>query len=254
MNYQSRWEKLPIDILYQQILSLEDPSQILTFCHDPYINLKICQDKNGLIWKLLFQRDLSEFPILKEGETLMDRYMKAIRESKVLGTGVLLQFAAQNGYEKLVKEIPLSSLPEYLLLGTLIQAVTNGHLEIVKYLIGRGVNFRANAEQALKSAASNGHLEIVKYLIERGANIHVDADNVLFQTSLKGYLDMVKYLVGKGANIHANFEAALRYSALDGHLDIVKYLIEQGANIETALNYAYQYGDNELIKILTNIS
>ena len=38
MTYQSRWEKLPLDILYQQILILEDPLEILTFCYDPYIN------------------------------------------------------------------------------------------------------------------------------------------------------------------------------------------------------------------------
>src|SRR5208337_3640078 len=44
-------------------------------------------------------------------------------------------------------------------------ASENGYLEVVKYLIFLGADFRAKNDHAVILASSNGHLEVVKYLI-----------------------------------------------------------------------------------------
>jgi hypothetical protein len=46
-------------------------------------------------------------------------------------------------------------------------AVINGHLEVVKYLYGKGL--KAN-EDGIGFAAENGHLEVVKYLYSSGTS------------------------------------------------------------------------------------
>ena len=165
MTYQSRWEQLPLDVLYQQILILEDPSDILTFCHDPYINSKICQDKNGLIWRLLCQRNLSDLFVLKVEETLMDQYLKVIQTYKTLNIIKRLYFVAENGYEKLLKRMSLSELSmDMLMLSSALQfASEGGHLKIIKFLIKKGADLHFNREVPLRTAAHSGQLEIVKY-------------------------------------------------------------------------------------------
>jgi len=53
-------------------------------------------------------------------------------------------------------------------------AATNGHLEIVKYLVTLGADIRAADNYAVKMASRNGYLEVVKYLVTLGADISVD--------------------------------------------------------------------------------
>ena len=225
MNYHSRWENLPLDVLYKQILSLKDPSEILTFCYDPYINSRICLDKNGLIWKLLFQRDLSEFPILTVEENLMDKYVETMQKSKTYDMGTLLHFAARNGYEKLIKEISLSNISSNeLSLALSGDAAYCGHLDIVKYLAEKGADFRNFNEYALRNASFMGHLPVIKYLIENGADIHVYD------------------------------EYPLRWSIENRHSEVTQYLLKNGANIQVAINMAKQFfGGERVVRVLTDL-
>ena len=255
MSYRSRWEDLPLDILYEQILFM-DPLDILKICGDPYVDEKICQNKNGTIWKLLFQRDLSEnLPILKGEETFMDKYMDAIQKSKTLSIVELLKYGAKNGYDKLVKEIKLLHVRNYYLLyDPFLLATENGHLQIVKFFMENGANF---GSQVLPSAIKNGHLEIVKYLVENGANVNFDRGLALRTAAGNGNLDMVKYLIEHGADVHGvigeDYEPLITAS-FKGHLPVVKYLIENGAYVNAnngdAIRSAAAMGHLEVVKSL----
>jgi ankyrin repeat protein len=66
----------------------------------------------------------------------------------------------------------------------------------------------------LINASSNGYLDIVQYLISKGANIeakdnwifslnHIYGYTSLISASREGHLDIVEYLISKGANIEA---------------------------------------------------
>ena len=268
MTYQSRWEELPLDVLYQQILSLEDPSQIFEFCYDPYINSKICQDKNGVIWKLLFQRDLSEFPVLKVKENLMDRYIEAIQKIKKLNTAQLSYFAAENGYEKLIQEIHPSDLSLSELDTALLGAANKGHIKIVKYLIENGADIHSSGEGALLLATEKGYLEVVKYLIEHGSDIHANDNEALRLAAESGHLDIVKYLINiltleKNSTLgqispkeeeNVDFiNDALRLAAYNARLKVVIYLLENGANIKIALDIAKQTKNKRLGNMLTKM-
>ena len=48
---------------------------------------------------------------------------------------------------------------------TLRISATNGHLNVVKYLIKCGADISANNNEALRMSAANGHLNVVKYLL-----------------------------------------------------------------------------------------
>lgn len=284
MDYRSRWEEVPLDVLYQQILILDNSLDILTFCYDPYIESKICQDKNGLIWKLLYKRDLSESFVLGPTENLMDRYLQITQKCKTLEIEDLLWFASENGYENLIRKIPFSDLPLITLSQVLNFAAHYGQLEIVKCLIEKGVDFHFHDEKVLRCAAEwrqfeivkyliekganlrayddatliwaaeNGQLEMVEYLIERGADIHADGEQSLKMASINGHWEMVKYLIEKGADLHSWDVKPLKWAAKSGHLETVKYLIEKGANIhannEEALIWAAHYGYVETVKYL----
>ena len=205
MTYHSRWEKLPVDVLYQQILFLEGPSDILTFCYDPYIESKICQDKNGLIWQLLYKRDISKNLTLKTGENLMDKYIDIYKKCETTKSkDQLLKFSIENGYEILIKLISLSGISLTLLSNILKLSIQKGNIEIIKYLINfsisekDGQHFRSLKEKSLKWAAYNGNLEIVKYLIEKGSDLHFYNEDALQWAALRGQLEIVKYLIEIG--------------------------------------------------------
>ncbi|PPD66744.1 hypothetical protein GOBAR_DD36379 [Gossypium barbadense] len=71
--------------------------------------------------------------------------------------------------ERLFKDHPKS-----LSFIALHMAAANGHLDIVEYLIGRGVDVNAsNVENntPLHWACLNGHVEVVKKLVSAGANV-----------------------------------------------------------------------------------
>ena len=136
-------------------------------------------------------------------------------------------------------------------------AAENGHLDVVKYLVSQGANMRAQNDYAVCGAALNGHLAIVMYLVEQGADIHADGDCAMLGAAENGHLDTVRYLVEQGANVRAQNDYAVRGAAENGHLATVQYLVEQGANVhardDDAMRYAAENGHLDIVNYIKNL-
>jgi ankyrin repeat protein len=140
----------------------------------------------------------------------------------------------------------------------LFNALENGYLGTVKFLVGIGTVMNDTRERDMKTiydytfilAAAHGHLEVVKYLIGVGADVHADDDSALRCASGRGYLDMIKYLVGIGANIHARGGQALKWASSRNRLDVIKYLIGVGADIHATNDDAFFAAINRTIDCL----
>ncbi|EAX97976.1 hypothetical protein TVAG_017480 [Trichomonas vaginalis G3] len=129
----------------------------------------------------------------------------------------------------------------------LVEALLNGHLEIVKYLIGIGFdkNWRTKTSgfNAILYASQEGQLEVVKYLQSIGCDVNSKQNNnanCIYFASSNGHLETVKYLVSAGANPNEkdkNGFSSLIAAASNGHLEVVKYLIQYGCNKNDKTNY-----------------
>ncbi|PEQ29261.1 hypothetical protein CN467_28835 [Bacillus cereus] len=116
-------------------------------------------------------------------------------------------------------------------------AAKKGHLEVVEYLINKGIDIEARGgtfdASALNLAAGEGQMEIVKYLIEAGAELDVSLAkrNPLFGAIYGGHKEVAEFLVEKGIDI------SIRYT---------------GENIKNmnAYEYAREFGQTEIAEYL----
>lgn len=115
------------------------------------------------------------------------------------------------------------------------------------------MDYGADVNAALSPAAVGGHLNIVKYLVAKGANVRANGSNALSKAARAGHFEVIKYLVGKGADVRAYDDEAL-FQALEiywdnggdedvyhlplQHINIIKYLIKKGANVNARDGYA----------------
>ncbi len=105
-----------------------------------------------------------------------------------------------------------------------------GNLDKIKKLNFTLEDIRSN--DALIWASCNGHFEVVKYLINKGLTLEdIRAqDNCAFRmASLYGYLEVVKYLIDNGLtlkDIRSRNNDAFRWASRNRHIELVKYLEE----------------------------
>lgn len=84
-------------------------------------------------------------------------------------------------------------------------------------------------------ACKYGHLDLVKFLIKKGVCVNQRNNNgetPLYIACYYGHLDVVKFLIHKGVDINQANEygkTPLLVASLNGHLDVVKYLSQKGA-------------------------
>ena len=125
-------------------------------------------------------------------------------------------------------------------------ASINGHLEVVKYLVEKGEDFRDH--HCMQWSAAYRHFKIVEYLIEKGADCTVNDNHVVQTACCYGDLDFVKYLIGKGADFRAGDDFATKGASDANEFEMVKYLVELGASdhriSEKARTYIRKCGIN----------
>jgi ankyrin repeat protein len=125
-------------------------------------------------------------------------------------------------------------------------AAEGGNLDVVKFLIEKGLDVRARSKSgwtALFSASAGGNLDVVKFLVEEGLDAKARdkiGGTVLMAAALSGNNpEVVRLLIDKGADVNAQDSlgwTALMVAAYQGKLEIVKLLIEKGADVNAQEN------------------
>jgi uncharacterized protein len=119
-------------------------------------------------------------------------------------------------------------------------AAIHGKLEIVKYLVMKGLDINEHSDSTssgftpINAAASKGHLEVVQYLLSCGAILDVSRyakENPLFRATQKGYREVVELLIDSGINTK------------------IKYNTQTMRNMD-ALALAYEWGQNDIVDLL----
>ncbi|MEG7965688.1 MULTISPECIES: ankyrin repeat domain-containing protein [Bacillus cereus group] len=116
-------------------------------------------------------------------------------------------------------------------------AAKRGQLDMVEYLINKGIDINARGgtfdASALNLAAGAGYLDIVKYLIEVDAELDVSLAkrNPLFGAIYGGHKEVVEFLVEKGIDISIRYTGesiknmnAYEYAREFGQTEIAEYL------------------------------
>ncbi len=112
----------------------------------------------------------------------------------------------------------------------LMIATKNNRPEIVALLLQYGAHVD---EQSLMIAVKQRNLEIVRILVDAEVVSNIGIGKALIKATTLGYLEIVKSIVNRRANISIqDINEALILAAESGHLEIVKFLANNGANID----------------------
>ena len=149
-----------------------------------------------------------------------------------------------------------------------------GSVDAMKLLEAKGIDIKSkdsNENTTLIIAAQYGNLEMVKYLLNKGV-IDIEAQNsesnsVILTAILYNQLEVVQYLIGQGAKAGYkpkddpegdNTIKMIGYAATNGNIDMMKLLISNGYpinndTISDAISDASQYNKLESMKYILSI-
>ena len=113
----------------------------------------------------------------------------------------------------------------------LLQAVFDGHLNEVKFFVGRGIDVETRDCSGLTSlsrAVAYNHLNIIKFLVSAGADVETRNCDGLTPLSIaadNGYLNVVKFLVDHGADVEiVDYNGETPIFLAEGYLDVINFL------------------------------
>ena len=181
------------------------------------------------------------------------------------GNDDALRMAAQKGHLRVVRYL-IKQDANTNVVGSdsdIIISAAAGGLDVLKYLISKGLNVNDNSKSALKSAVKSGKLEVVqeflefklptqsvawKYLIGQdpkhnsglNANINMLNSDDFLAAIESGNTDLVRYLVKEGIN--TNFTKKRMHYVIKktfdrGHYEVLRYLVSIGIDVESHLTY-----------------
>lgn len=124
----------------------------------------------------------------------------------------------------------------------LYYASNYGYLDIIKFLVEEGTgtlvaDINNDNYHCFRIACQRGQIEVVKYLISKGIDINLENSYSLRYAISNSHFDLVKYLVENGALVQGNENdnEPLRVAAVTNNLEVVKYLLDHGAQITDSI-------------------
>ncbi len=137
------------------------------------------------------------------------------------------------------------------------QAAGKGILDVVKEMIINGTDPSEFGNSAIKTAASNGHLEVVKFLLsDSRVDPAVDDNYPIRRASQGGFANVVKILLeDERIDPCAKDNFAIKKACVCNHFEVVKILLEDGrvdpcAENNYSLKLACYYGHLNIVKLL----
>lgn len=134
--------------------------------------------------------------------------------------------------------------------------------DTVQLLIAAGADINATnnyGASVLYSASVRGAGDAVRILLEKGAKAE-NLNGLLQEVCNMGHPAVARLLIQHGAELNPqNAMPPLHVACARGHVAMVKYLLDRGADPQlksyqgkTALDYAKEYRQKEIIKLLEN--
>jgi uncharacterized protein len=147
-----------------------------------------------------------------------------------------------------------------------INAVKQGHVEVVQELIKAGVNVNApnkSGNTALRYAAERGHAHIVEFFIGIGIDKNMQdffGQTAFMKAALFKRTRIVHEFIAASADINAqyeNYSTALMHAACEDYVEMTELLCHKCANAyfcnyngETAYDLAYKKKHEKIVEIL----
>ena len=176
--------------------------------------------------------------ILKNDLNSIIQLLKEEDESSWHVCTFFIALACGKGYLEIVKYFCEVRKADVHGSSCLEEALQNGHLPIIQYLIEEA-NVRPNCwMDSISVATKYGDLEIIKYMLSAGRNhvdlvgsfIHSDIFSSVFCTATtNGHMHILKYILSQ--NVSVDMQEAVYIAISTAQLDILKYLCEAGASI-----------------------
>ena len=217
----------------REVLKHVDDKELLKFCSvDRRFWNEVC-DENFL------RRRLGKYPGIekykKENETWKQFFLRAVYRIAQMKEKFQFEYTYGN-FEDQYLILDTRGNPNFILL----ESAERGELPLVIYALQKGANLEVAGRDSLYYAAKHGHLDVVKYLVEKGVDINYF--RLLTIPSAKGYTDIVKYLIDNGSPVT---QEALAEAVRHDHPEIITLLLKHGAEVtpyvlRTAKTYNYK--------------
>ena len=197
MEFNRDFENLPPDLIIKIALTL-DIGEILSLClTSKRFNTVVCQNK--YYW---FQRLYQDYDI---------------DNSNIPNNQTPKQY-----YQEVTED--LNTNPT----ATLRYAVKYNNMKLAKLAVDRGADVNSNRAirgYPIKQAIVNGNLDMVKYLMLKGVDFRIHHDTQIAIAAREGHLDILQYLVSFGSYPdQRRKERAIEDATKNGHTEIVEYL------------------------------